>query len=172
MKKLIISFIVLLAIAVGAKAQLVAHIGADANAHVLIAITITNSTDLDFGNINALAGGTITIAPAGPTYSVPSLEPPVTGTRALATFAVTGEGSNTYDIVITPPTDDKILHSSDYMLLSDFKAYNASDTDITSTGGTLATGSQTIRVGATLTVEAAQVPGDYTGAFDVAVHYN
>ncbi len=45
-------------------------------------------------------------------------------------------------------------------------------TNLTDNAGALTDGSQEFYVGAALTVEGSQAPGDYTGTFDVTVNYN
>lgn len=81
-----------------------------------------------------------------------------------AAFTFTGTGT-TY--TITLPANDTVTLSdgSHTMALNDF-------TSSLSTTGPLTGSSQTLKVGATLTVGNAQAPGSYTGAFNVSVQYN
>jgi hypothetical protein len=81
---------------------------------------------------------------------------------------VGGEGVYTYTITL-PSTNYTITDpvSTATMIVNTFT--------VTPSGtGTLTAGAQTLNVGATLNVEAAQTPGVYTNAtgFDVTVNYN
>jgi hypothetical protein len=78
-------------------------------------------------------------------------------------FAITGEGTNTY--AITLPASTTISYDVNDMTVDSF----VSSPDAT---GTLAAGADTLRVGATLHSTGSQVPGSYTGTFDVTVVYN
>jgi hypothetical protein len=145
---------------------------APASATIVTPITITKTVDMDFGNIavQASAGGTVTMDPAGartPTSGVTL--PAVTGTVTAASFDIAGTANYTYAITLpannTVTIDDGASHT---MPVDDF-------TSSPSATGTLsASGTETLTVGAKLSVSAAQTPGTYTTAtpFTVTVNYN
>jgi hypothetical protein len=144
---------------------------ATATATIIAPITIANAVDMNFGNLAIEAGtaGTVVIAPAGTrTRTAGVTLPSTTGTFTQASFTVGGEGVYTYTITL-PSTNYTITDpvSTATMIVNTFT--------ITPSGtGTLTAGAQTLNVGATLNVEAAQTPGVYTNAtgFDVTVNYN
>lgn len=152
----------------GAYAQATAT--ATASATVVTPIGITKSVDMNFGNVatNGTAG-TVVLAPAGSRTQTGGVTLPATGgTVAAASFAVTGEGAYTYAITL-PSTNYTVTKAAgtETMTINTFTS--------TPTGtGTLASGAQTLTVGATLNVGASQVSGAYTNAtgFDVTVNYN
>ncbi|MFT7073427.1 MAG: hypothetical protein ACJAT9_001274 [Polaribacter sp.] len=144
---------------------------ATATATIIAPITIANAVDMNFGNLAIQAGtaGTVVIAPAGTrTRTAGVTLPSTTGTFTQASFTVGGEGVYTYTITL-PSANYTITDpvSTATMIVNTFT--------VTPSGtGTLTAGAQTLNVGATLNVDAAQTPGTYTNAtgFDVTVNYN
>jgi hypothetical protein len=140
-------------------------------ANVVTPISIVKTVDLSFGNaaVAPTAGGSIILAPSGGRTTGGSgvTLPANSGTVAAATFTVSGEPGFTYSIslpssaVITGP-------GSAVMTVSGF-------TSSPSLVGTLSTGgAQSLAVGATLSIPAAQASGTYTNAtaLPVTVNYN
>ncbi len=157
----------LFAIAINAGAQATAN--ATATATILTAISITKTVDMNFGNVavQAASGGTVILTPAGVRSTTGGVSLPATsGTVTAATFTVGGEGSYAYSITL-PTTPHTITSGENNMTVTAFLS-NPSGT------GTLTAGAQTITVGATLNVAAAQVMGLYVSAtgFNVTVNYN
>ncbi len=144
---------------------------ANASATIITPIAIAQVTDMAFGNIAVQTGtgGTVILAPAGTRTTGGGggvTLPTVTGTVTAASFNVTGSGVSTYSIAFTgfPLTITSGLNT---MLVS-------APVSAPSGTGTLTAGAQTVTVGATLTVAAAQPAGSYTSAtpFTVTVNYN
>lgn len=140
---------------------------ATASATIVTPISITNISDMDFGNI-ATDGtvGTVVLAPDNSrTFSGGVTLPANVGTVTAATFTVSGSGSYTY--AITLPSSVIITSGSDQMTVDTF----TSEPPI---AGTLSSGSQDISIGATLNLIALQAEGAYTSAtpFEVTVNYN
>ncbi len=140
---------------------------ATAAAVVATPIGIANTVDMDFGGVTEDgSGGTVILATDGSRTvgggaSVLSASP-----GAAASFNVTGEGANTYSIVITG--DPVTLNSGgDTMTATTFVT-------LPTPTGTLTAGAQTLLVGATLTLGASQATGTYlsTTPFTVTVVYN
>jgi len=144
---------------------------ATVTATIIAPITIANAVDMNFGNIAIQAGtsGTAVIAPAGTRTRTAGVNLPNTaGTITAASFTIGGEDVYTYSITI-PSSDYTITDSAsnETMIVNTF-------TSNPSVTGTLSGGAQTLNVGATLNVAAAQSPGTYTNTngFDVTVNYN
>jgi len=172
MKNIISKVLVAAAIIVGASstsslAQATAT--ASASANIITPITIALVTNMNFGNIavSPTSGGTVVLAPASTrTFTGGVTLPATTGTVAAANFTVSGASGYTYAITL-PTTATLSDGSSHTMGMSAF-------TSSTSGTGVLTGGSQTLTVGATLTVSAAQAPNAYTNssAVPVTVNYN
>ena len=144
-----------------------ASASADASANIIVPIAITkvDGMDLKFGNIIADAdGGTVAISTTGaPTLTGINAPTNVTGERQQAQFTVTGFSGASY--AITLPSSTELDSDGNKMTVNNF----VSDPNGT---GVLTGGTQTINVGATLNVGAAQASGEYTGSFEVTVVYN
>ena len=145
---------------------------ASCEATIITPISISKTVDMNFGNlaVSASTSGTVILATSGSRTTGGSggvTLPSNTGTVAAAEFAVSGEASYTY--AITLPTSATLTDgSSNTMAVSSFTS-NPSSTGTLSTGGT-----QTLKVGATISVAAAQAAGTYvnTTGVPVTVNYN
>jgi hypothetical protein len=132
---------------------------AAASATIITPITITKTADLNYGNVavSAATAGTVVLAPAGTrtTGGAGGVTLPATpGTVTAASFTVSGQASYTY--AITLPASATITSSGNTMTVNGFTS-TPSATGTLSSGGT-----QTLTVGATLNVAAAQAVGTYT----------
>lgn len=143
---------------------------ATATATIVTPISISKTVDMNFGNVavQSTTGGTVVLAPAGTRTTTGAVTlPAVTGTVTAASFTVGGQGTYTY--AITLPTSA--------VTLSDGASHTMTVTTFTSNPsgtGALTAGSQTLNVGATLNVAAAQAAGTYVSGtpFNVTVNYN
>jgi hypothetical protein len=145
---------------------------ATSSSTVVTPISITSSNaGLLFGNIAVKStggGGTVILGTDGVRASTAGVTLPATaGTFNEATFTVGGEADYTYAITLPTASFDLTDGGTNTMAVSDAVSAPAST-------GTLATGSDEISVGATLTVASAQVAGTYTNTTDliVTVNYN
>ena len=142
---------------------------ASASATIITPITIVKNVDMNFGNVavSATIAGTAILAPAGTRTTGGAggvTLPATTGTVAAASFTVSGQANYTY--AITLPSTTNITSGGNTMVVNAFTSSPA-------TTGTLSSlGSQTLNVGATLNVNAAQAPGTYTNASGVPVTVN
>lgn len=168
--------IVVSAISTNLFAQQTSSDNANITAGVIIPISITKLTDMNFGNLSV--GGTGGTVIWNPSTGVRSVSPgsgitlPTTsGSPTLASFTVSGQANYGYSITLptTPITlDDGAAHT---MTVSGF-------TSSPSASGTLSAGTsygtQTLYVGATLNVAPNQAAGIYTSTvpFTVVVSYN
>ena len=86
---------------------------------------------------------------------------------SAATFSVTGDGSDTYAIMLpSGPETVTRTNATGEMTVTVYSSLS-SDTGLLNEGGT-----QTIYVGGALNVARSQRPGVYTGTFNVTVTYN
>lgn len=142
---------------------------ASASASIVAPISMAKTVDMNFGNAatSATAGGSITLAPDGArlTGGTGVTLPATAGTVSAASFVVSGAPGFTY--AITLPASALLHGPGTASLLVD--AFTSSP----AINGTLSpTGSQTLMVGATLNIAAAQMPGTYTNAAGVPVIVN
>lgn len=168
--------VVFAAISTSLFAQQTDQASANISAGVIIPISITKLTDMNFGNMSVgSTGGTVVW---NPTTGVRSVSPgsgitlPTTsGSPTLASFTVSGQANYGYSITL-PSTaitlDDGAAHT---MTVTTFTS-SPSASGTLSAGST--TGTQTLYVGATLNVSANQAAGIYTSTvpFSVVVSYN
>lgn len=171
MKKLLFLTATILTIAFASNIVLAqASATATASATMITPIAITKSVDMVFGNIAVQngTGGTVVLATDGSRTRTSGVTLPTfaTGSPTAASFSITGEGTYTY--AITLPATAVITNGTPAqdMTVSSFVS-------LPSGTGALTAGAQTLLVGATLTVAAAQPAGTYTCAsFSVTVNYN
>lgn len=142
---------------------------ATSSATIVTPISIAKTTDMNFGNVavNATTAGTVVMTPASVRSATGGVTLPATaGTVAAASFTVTGQGAYTYDITL-PSSALTLSSGANSMTVTAFSSNPA-------TTGALIAGTQTLNVGATLNVAAAQASGLYVSAtpFTVTVNYN
>ena len=165
--KLFALTLAMFAIAVNSFAQVSAT--ANTSATVITPIAISKTIDMNFGSIavSPTIAGTVVMTPAGVRTKTGGVTlPAVTGSVAAASFTVTGLGTSTYAITL-PGTITLNGTPSGTMTVGTF-------TSTPSGTGALTAGSQTLLVGGTLNVGAAQAAGTYTNTADmtVTVNYN
>lgn len=139
---------------------------ATASADIVRGIVVEKAGDLEFGDLFAGSGGTLSISPAG-ARSFTGGVVPFTAPFAAAAFNVydiDGKGGRKFSFTIIEPSVNLTrLSGTETMTVSGFTndaldcSPKCSKTDIT------------IYVGATLTVAANQEPGIYVGMFTVRV---
>ena len=144
---------------------------ASVSATVIAPVALAKNVDMNFGNaaVSLSTGGTVILNTASSRTATGGgvTLPATTGTVSAANFTVSGAASYTY--AITLPSSTVINGpASSTMTVSSFTS-TPSATGILSSGGT-----QTLTVGASLSVAAGQVPGTYTNstAVPVTVNYN
>jgi hypothetical protein len=166
-KKLISFVVILTGITTAAFAQVSAT--ATASATIVGPIGITNTANMNFGNVAVSAvAGTVVMTPAGVRSVTGGCTLPViTGTVAAAAFNVTGAASYTY--AITLPAAATTITSGGNTMTVDTWTSTPSGTGTLSAGG-----SQALTVGATLNVAGSQAAGTYVSGtpFTVTVNYN
>lgn len=131
--------------------------------------TLTKTQDLSFGAFAAGAGGTVTISP----HSVRSATGDVTlmtggqfSQGSAATFDVFGTPNASYQIML--PTDGQVTLTGSQggsMSVSTFTSSPSAQGQL----GLL--GTQTLAVGAKISVGGNQATGSYSGTFNVTIAY-
>lgn len=169
MKKVILSAAVLVLAGAANKVMAQETATATATATIVTPISITNTANMNFGNVavQSTTAGTVVLTPGGARSATGGVTLPTTnGSVAAAAFTVAGTGSYTYSITL-PSSALTITSGANTMTVTAFTS-NPSGT------GALTAGIQTLTVGATLNVSAAQPAGTYVSAtpFDVTVNYN
>jgi len=138
---------------------------ANGSATLVPAISLVNTTGLQFGLIVGGPGGTVAVGTDGTrTASGPSLMTNAGYPVTAAAFTVSGLANQGYSITL-PSTATLTGPGAATMTIGSFVS-NPSATGTIGGGGT-----QTLLVGATLTIGASQAVGDYTGSFSVTVNY-
>ena len=148
---------------------------ASASGTVVAPIAITAATNLVFGSFATGAGGSVTVSTSG-ARTVSGVVVMGGATPSAARFNLSGTASSTYSIThsgtaVLTNTSGVGGETMALSKFSDLSAANAISGNVSA--GTLdAGGTQSLYVGATLTVGAAQVPGIYTGTVIATVEYN
>jgi hypothetical protein len=141
---------------------------ATATATLITPISITKTTDMNFGTVAASAtAGSVTLdyndvaTPSGGTTLVAG-----GAARKAAEFQVTGQNSSSFSI--SCPTSIVLTSGANTLTV------NAISPDSGSTSNLSASGSKTIKVQGTLVVPAGALAGVYTNTADleVTVNYN
>ncbi len=144
----------------------------NASATIISPISISKSADMNFGNLSVDASGGKVILDPSASASRSSggaggvSFPATTGTVSAATFVVSGQANFTFSAAVLN-SSIQINSGANIMIVDNFA--------ISSGAGVLSNlGTQTIYVGADLTVAGSQAPGVYTSAapFTVLVNYN
>lgn len=152
------------AAAFGSTAAQAATADGTARAVILEALTVTNTSDLNFGTIAVNGGGSVVVTNAGVRAATTGGTVSAAGTAAAASFDIAGEaGSN---ILITVPASVVLDHDTTTDTMS-----ATLTTDAPAAAHALVGGAETFNVGGTLTVAAGQVAGNYAGTFTVTVEY-
>ncbi|MCD6062586.1 MAG: hypothetical protein K0R82_497 [Flavipsychrobacter sp.] len=169
--KLLVAAIAVIGFSADTFAQQTSSATANASATIIQPIAISKTTDMSFGNI-AVSGstaGTVVLSTANGRTATGGVTLPVSGgTVTSAEFAVTGAANYTYTITLPSSVtlDDNASHT--------MTAGTFTSDPLTSAGTLDANGEQTVKVGATLAVGAAQAAGVYESDvdFQVIVNYN
>jgi hypothetical protein len=167
MKKTFFSLFILTAAAFSTNANAQATATADAGAVLVAPIAIVENTPLNFGKLASPTAGTIAAPAAGTTFTKTGGVVMVDATpQSFGLFTVTGAGNLTYTIALSPASVTLSNGAAGTMTADTF-------TTVPATTGTLdGTGTQSIKIGATLKTGATQAAGVYQGSYSVTVNYN
>lgn len=129
-------------------------------------IAISNTQPLAFGKFAAGLGGSVTVSPAGARSAGGAVVLVASGGASPALFSVSGDPNLTYAISLPANGTVSLAAGANTMTVSNFTS-SPSPIGQLSAGGT-----QTLSVGATLSVGSNQPTGNYLSSFDVFVDYN
>ena len=129
-------------------------------------IAISNTGALAFGKFVAGSGGTVAVSASGVRSVSGGVMLVPSGSGAAAQFAVSGDPNLTYSISL--PADGVVALASG----TNSMAVNAFTSSPSLLGILSAGGTDTVSVGATLSVGSNQAIGNYSGSFNVSVDYN
>lgn len=135
----------------------------------VLPIGIVNTQALAFGSFAAGSGGSVTVSPAGVRSAGGGVVLLSAGAGAAAQFSVTGDPNLTYSITLPANGVVSLTSGGNSMAINNFTSNPVATS--ASTGLLSAGGSQTLSVGATLSVGSNQPSGNYSGSFDVIVNY-
>lgn len=132
------------------------------------ALNITKNQDLNFGSVtpSASVDGTMVLEPGGVVYTTGGVTSRTGSGYAPATYTISGVPAASFNVTITPAV---VTLSGPRGTLTVGNFALNQPTPIVLNGSN---GLATLAVGATLFVNAGQLPGNYTGTFDVTVAYN
>jgi len=164
-RKIALTLTTLAVMTVSSQAAFAASDTGNASATVVGPLAIAENTALSFGNFAAGTGGTVVIATDGSRTATGDVNLSSADTGNQATFDVTGTSGYTY--AITLPAGAATLDDGSGNTMS----VNTWVSDPSGTG-TLTGGSETLNVGATITVGSGQTAGTSTGTYTVSVEYN
>lgn len=143
---------------------------ADANT-----FSIVNNDALVFGSFVAGTGGTVTIGASTGARSAIGGVTLMNSTYRAAQFTVNcvvdggaGTCTSTSTYSIDPVADISLASGANSMSVDTFTAYSV---NTATSSGLLSGGTDSLKVGATLTVGNNQAPGNYSGSFSVTVVY-
>jgi len=165
MKRLLLLFsLIILSFTTAGIAQATATFTASVT--IIQPIGITTTANMNFANLDAKSGGAVILSPDNSRMSQGGVELTDGNTVSAATFEVTGQAGYTYSITL-PNSDHVLTNGIDDIIIRDFTSSLKDE-------GSLADGSQTLSVGASLDINPNQTPGNYTspGGFNITVNYN
>jgi hypothetical protein len=138
-------------------------------ATIIQPIAITSSSTLAFGNIlaDATNAGTVVISPVTGASTLTGVTRPgsAVGTISAASFTVTGASGLAYAVSFGESSVTLSDGGNNRMTMSSFTTSSANNFNLTG-------GSDTLKLGGTLAVGAAQAPANYSGSVSVTVAYN
>lgn len=136
-----------------------------ASVTIIEPLEIQNTADMNFASIDARNGGTVTLNPDNTRSRSGDLMLDDAATVSAATFEIKGQNGHSFDLSL-PKGRYVLVNGTDQIGIRDFTS------DLTSKH--LVSGSETVRLGATLEIGPQQKPGVYTSPapIEVTVNYN
>ena len=177
---LLLTILAIIGHIVSVRAQSAPTINSTASAQLIEAITLSETTSLNFGTtvLKSTAGGTVVLSSNSNTRNYTgglAGGGPENQDATNATFEVSGSSLATY--AVTLPAVITLTHTSidsgiNTMNVTSMKArFNDAESD--SLTSTIASeGTDSFSLGATLTVQENQIFGQYSGQYEVSVDYN
>ena len=135
---------------------------ATASANILAPLTIAETTSMDFGDVYSDA---LSVTVIMDTLGARTGTATASGVSAAGVFTLTGEASTSFSIT---PIANITIDDVGLGVAMNVTGFNHNATATPALDGT---GNATFNVGATLTLNAGQLPGAYTGTYSVEVLY-
>jgi hypothetical protein len=180
MKKItLFTMVVVACFAVKISAQSEATVSSTASASLLVAMSLSETSPLNFGSslLTSTAGGTIVLHSNSTNrdYTGGVATSAATPAPSTAAFNVVGTGLETYAIVL--PSLITVWHTSittgvHTMDINSMTARFNGAVNNTTTSTLESNGTDSFTLGATLNVQEDQIGGQYSGTFQVSVDYN
>jgi hypothetical protein len=126
-------------------------------------VTVTSSSALVFGKFAATTAGTITVSPTGARSRTGGVML-LTSTASAAAFSVSDNLTHDTSCSIALPADNSVSLSSGANQMQ-LKAFTSNPSGV----GPLSGGALQVTVGATMTVNANQPKGNYSGSIQITV---
>lgn len=134
---------------------------ATARARVLKQVTITNTSDLDFGTIvPGTANGTVTVSATGARTCGTGIT--CTGASSAANFNITGTVNQV--VTVTAPASVSLTSGTNSMSATLTRSANT----VTLAGGAV---NGSVQISGALSVPSNQADGSYSGTFNVTIDY-
>jgi hypothetical protein len=177
---LLLTILAIIGHIVSVRAQSAPTINSTASAQLIEAITLSETTSLNFGTtvLKSTEGGTVVLSSNSNTRNYTgglAGGGPENQNATNATFEVNGASLATY--AVTLPAVITLTHTSidsgiNTMNVTSMKARfnDASSDSVTSTISS--EGTDSFSLGATLTLQENQIFGQYSGQYEVTVNYN
>jgi hypothetical protein len=161
--------LVMLTVSTNIFAQVTVNANANASATIIAPLTIAWAADMNFGNLAVLTGaGTCILGTDDSRVATGGVDLAATTAGVVSAAAFDLAGSDGYVVVITlPQTPCEVSFGANTMSVSAWVS------DPPAPGFTFSGTTETLLVGATLTVSATQAPGLYTSAtpFEILATY-
>jgi hypothetical protein len=136
------------------------------SAAIILPVTVTKLSDMDFGNLSVATAGTAVLEPNADTFSVTGGVAAIGGAPQCAEFVGASRDSSVVNIKLpNKPSTLTRVGGTQTMTVSNFTLQGQNKRTLAKLA------SFTFRVGGTLNVAANQVEGTYVGTFDVTVQY-
>ena len=132
------------------------------------ALNIIKLRDLNFGSVipSASIDGTMTLSPSGAPSTTSSITYRLNSGYEQASYSISGVPAARVNVTVAPATVT-LTSPRGTLTVGNFILSQASPIVLDGS-----TGTAFFSIGATLFVNAGQLPGNYTGTFDVTVAYN
>ena len=139
-----------------------ATVTADADANVVQALLITQTSGMNFGDISESGGGTVTLNLDGTRTAGAGTDALVGGGNAAGVYNISGGDTKAYTLSF-PPTATVTEGGGATMTVDNF----VHDAD----GTALSTG-ENFNLGADIGIASGQATGAYSGTYTITVEYN
>jgi hypothetical protein len=138
----------------------------DVQAAIILPVTVTKLSDMDFGHLTVTTAGTAVLEPNADTFSTTGGVTGIGGAPQCAEFVGASKDSSVVNIKLpNKPSTLTRVGGTETMTVSNFTLQGQNKRTLAKLA------SFTFRVGGTLNVAANQMEGTYVGTFDVTVQY-